>query len=467
MPRFAAIALYDLEHLEPSPNAALVTLAEMALAFGATTAFEAAGPAGDIVWVDVTGCAHLHATKSDPDGERSLLEALTRAVTAMGYTCRIALADGVRVAAAVARYAPKKTPLPVQPSSFLIVPPLGNALAMARLPLLALGLSLDVVGWLSKVGVRRVGDLQRLPRPSLAARLGNDAPRVMALLEGDDRTPLRPHVPPEKLLERVVLEYGITHHEALLFVVKRLCDRIAARLEGRVKKAGKLLLRLEVDHAVAGAPPKDPTLPITLASPLLKADELFAVVRAKVLSPDGAARIAIEREEDGTMDVPILAMSLEVTELVAAESHTGNLFVPEAKAERALPRLVAELSAELGSTAVGVLSLVDTWVTRERSRLVPYKASPPSRSAPPLVSPGEEMSRLLPAPKAISRSVLGSLPTLRLISRLEQIEWWKSTAQPQPHDVFVAFWEEEGNRGEAWVSVDGRTGDAFLHGWLD
>jgi protein ImuB len=340
---------------------------------------------------------------------------------------------------------------------------------MGRLPLAALGLSPEALGWLGKLGVHKVADLQRLPPRGLTSRLGHEAARVMALLEGDDRTPLRPHVPEERPLERLVLEYGVTHHEALLFVVKRLTDRLAARLAGRVKKAHKLLLRLEVDHAVSGAPKKDPTLPITLASPLAKADELFAVVRAKILSPDGAAHIAIEHEEDGTMDVPILAVSLEVTEQVAAESVPQHLFVPEAKAERALPRLVAELSAELGPSAVGVLALVDTWVTADRSRLVPYRASPPPHVAP-LVSEGEEMTRLLPVPKPVSRSELAALPDLRMVDRSEQIEWWKAgtTSGGHARDAFVAFWKEGGTAGgTAWVSVDGRTGDAFILGWID
>src|SRR4051794_9465169 len=40
----------------------LARLAEIALAFGATVSFASFGtPEGDVVWVDVTGCAHLHA----------------------------------------------------------------------------------------------------------------------------------------------------------------------------------------------------------------------------------------------------------------------------------------------------------------------------------------------------------------------------------------------------------------------
>jgi protein ImuB len=453
-------------------QAVLMSVADMAFSFGATTAFES-GVAGDVVWVDVTGCAHLHASTEDPDGERSLGEALTRAVLAMGHDCRVAIADGAKVAAAVARFARqdcsptfRPSALPVNLSPF-VVPMHGNARVMGRLPLAALGvfgLSEGVISWLEKLGARKVADVQRLPRAALAARLDHDAPRVMAILEGDDRSPLTPHVPPERPLERAVLEYGITHHEALFFVIKRLCDRLALRLEGRVSKAQKLLLRLEVDHAVSGAPAKDPVLPLTLASPLVKADELFTVVKAKVLSPDGAAHIAIEWEENGSGDVPILAVSLEVTEEVAASPVPQHLFVPEARAERALPRLIAELSAELGPHAVGVLSLSDTWVTTERSRLVPYRHGEPGarRVSPPLVSAGEEMTRLLPEPVPVSRRALSQV---RLLARSEEVEWWKPS--PAPHDAFIAFFSDRATRGTAWVSIDRRTGEAFIQGWLD
>ena len=162
--------------------------------------------------------------------------------------------------------------------------------------------------------------------------------------------------------------------------------------------------------------------------------------------------------------MPILAVSLEVTEEVAAESVPLDLFVPEARAERALPRLVAELSAELGCSAIGVLAMADTWVTALRSHLVPYRAAPPSHGGSALVSAGEEMSRLLPAPRAVPRD---AFTRLRLVARSEHVEWWKPGARA--HDAFVAFWEEarRGGHGTAWISIDDRTGDALVHGWID
>jgi hypothetical protein len=78
------------------------------------------------------------------------------------------------------------------------------------------------------------------------------------------------------------------------------------------------------------------------------------------------------------------------------------------------------------------------------------------------------MTRLLPVPVPVSRRALSQA---RLVARSEQVEWWKPS--PAPHDTFVAFYSTErgaeraGAHGTAWVTVDRRTGEAFIQGWID
>jgi protein ImuB len=417
---------------------ALSGLAEMALAFGPTCAFEAGGPAGDVVWVDVTGCAHLHAEK---EGEKELLARLAAKVSSMGYACRVALADGPRVAAAVARYAHPRDPR--------VVPPGANAAALAKLPLMALGLEDKTHSWLSALGLKRVADLQKLPRASLGARLGRDAARVMALLEGDDRTPLTPHLPPEIPTEELSLEYGIESAEALLFVTKRLAHALSARLEGRCLKATRLDLALKLD------PPKNlpisrspcSTLAIVLAAPLARSSELFAVLKTKIEAHDREAPIT----------APIVTVTLRATEVVTAHAMALDLLTPEAKADRALPRLASELSAELGHEAVGTLALSDTWVLEERSRLVPFgvKGREMSRVAA-LLSGGLEPTRLLTKPLVVKRS---ALLHARLVARFESTEWWRR-AKRVSHYV---SWVDP----MAWVELDLNASIVRVMGWLD
>ena len=418
---------------------ALARVAEAALAFGATTSFE-----DGVVWADVTGCAHLFG------GEATLAHKLGERVRAMGHACRVALADGPRVAAAVALHAPSHRAGP------LVVPEGKSAVAMRALPLAALPLDDEALAWLSRVGMRTAGDLQRLPTRALGTRLGAQVKDVMGLLRGEDATPLTPYRPPATLEERVELEHGIEATEALLFVAKGLCDRVAARLEGRAMAAARIELVLSLDRAmlrdeIADASNDPATIVVSLAlpSPMSRAVDLFSVLRARV---DAHASTHAAR-------APVRAVTLRVPELARVEGRALDLFVAEPRADVALPRLAAQLAAEIGDARIGVLELCDTWVPQARTRLVPYRATGESpRSASSLVSNAPEPSRVLGAGVAPP----ASLSHPKLLARLEAIEWWRRGAGAI--DLVVA--EMEGGV-VAWVEIDRASGETRLRGWMD
>jgi protein ImuB len=164
-------------------NEVLARIAEVGLAFGATVSFGTTefGWGGDVVWVDVTGCAHLHAPHSIFDGETILASRLTGVIASLGFTCSVAIADGPRIAAMLARAAAENaarlgasrrraSSLPgLEP---VIVRPGDNAAAIASLSVAALPLPAEDVRWLSKIGVRTIQELRALPRAGLATRLG-------------------------------------------------------------------------------------------------------------------------------------------------------------------------------------------------------------------------------------------------------------------------------------------------------
>ena len=72
----------------------------------------------------------------------------------------------------------------------------------------------------------------------------------MQLLSGEDRAPLDAWRPPEVPEERTELEWGASSVEALAFVTRALCDRLAARLEGRAMAAARVGLVLGLDRAL-------------------------------------------------------------------------------------------------------------------------------------------------------------------------------------------------------------------------
>jgi protein ImuB len=418
---------------EESVRGVLHAVAEAALSFGRTASID---EARDVICVDVAGCGHLF------EGEDGLARALFLRVVAMHHgPVRVAIADGPRVSAAIVRALRKR--------ETFIVPPGRNEAAIRALPIGALPIDPASIAWLGKLGLAKIGDLQRLRAQGadLATRLGAVHAEVMSLLAGEDGAPLDPYVPPDVPEERAELEYGIDKTEALLFVVKMLCDRLAARLAGRAMATVKLEIVLSLDRAIARESdlPATVALPLALPAPLSTAPELLAVMRARV--------------ESWAIPAPILAVTLRAAELARKEGRALDLFEPEAKADRALPRLVAELVADLGEQRVGTLALVNTWVPEERSSLVPYgvKRSPEEVSVS-LASRSPEPSRVLGAPLPAE-----GIEPVRLLARIEAVAWWRLGVVARD---FVAGWSAHEER-LAWVEIDRATGRTQVKGWMD
>jgi protein ImuB len=385
--------------LEEDVRAAIERVAEAALAFGPAVAFDMAH---DVVWIEVGGCAHLHG------GEHALAAAVDTKVRALGHVCRVAIADGPRIASAVARFGHARK----VGNAPMIVPEGKGAAAMRVLPLGALALDPAAAAWLDDLGLRSCGALQKLPRRSLGTRLGARAHDVMQLLDGEDCAPLVAWRPPEVPEERVTLEWGVNSVEALSFVAKALCDRLAVRLENRALAVTHLDFVLDLDRALCGIPGApgsiDPrhTFGVVLPSPIARAADLFAVVRAR-----------LERE---SLAAPALAVALRASGVSNVSGRTLDLLTPEPKADRALPRLVAEIAAELGPASVGTLELVDAWNPDRRTRLVPFGASRAGHRRL-LVTSALEPSRLVrggPIPSSV-------LDEAEPLVRIEAVEWWR------------------------------------------
>jgi protein ImuB len=353
---------------------------------------------------------------------------------------RVCIADGPRVSSALAHAMRKDVPV--------VVPEGKNAEAIRALPIRALPIDDRTVQWLVRLGLVRIGDLQKLPERGLATRLGAAHAEVMALLAGDDTAPLLPYVPKDVPEERAELEYGIERSEALVFVAKMLCDRLEARLAGRAMAATRLELELTLDRAVAREAelPSHASLVLSSPAPLSLAGEMLSLVRSRI--------------ESWSLVAPVLAVTLRATELARKDGRALDLFEPIAKADRTLPRLVAELAAEIGPELVGILALADTWIPEARSALRPFgHDAAPRVTLAPLVSLAPEPSRILAHPSRLEED---AGPTLHLV-RLEASEWWRLGVRAR--DSFAAWLPAE--RRLAWVDVDVASGDSLVKGWFD
>jgi protein ImuB len=203
----------------------------------------------------------------------------------------------------------------------------------------AIGVGPDLLSILSRWGLRTLGDLARMPRAGLHARLGPTGVRWHQAACGEEITPLVPAGESPRFVERLELEWPVENLEALSFVLARLCEDLSVSLEradrGAVTVATRLRLVTRVDYARVlhlPAPMRDPRVLRTLI--LLDLES----------HPPGAA---IERVE---IDV----------EVVPGRILQGSLLRRALPSLEHLATLVARLGALMGETRVGAPRLLDT-----------------------------------------------------------------------------------------------------------
>jgi protein ImuB len=184
--------------------------------------------------LDITGCAHLFG------GEAALLRRVREGLARGGVPAIGAIAGAPGCAAALARAGIET-----------VVPEGGEAAAVADLPLSALPVEPDTIAALSRIGLRRVGEVRRQPRGPLARRFG--AALLLALDEaaGEAVRPISPIRPaPELEAARNFLEPIITR-EAIDIAADALLRELCARLTRAGRAARRFTLRaFRVDGAV-------------------------------------------------------------------------------------------------------------------------------------------------------------------------------------------------------------------------
>lgn len=411
-------------------RARLELIAELALSFGAFASLDSEPPYGPVVWLDITGCAHLSGTRDLREGERRIAARLTEGVRALGHTPRIAVAGGPRIAAMIAAAS--------DDGAWRWIAPGADGQALGALPVECLPLEPRWLDALRALGLRSVSDVQALPQAALGTRLGAAAKELSMLLAGVDGARFPAFRPAERPAEQIELEHEASSIEALAFVCRALTERIAVRLDARVMSASGLELQLTLDRGVlASDEPHVDHVAVALPAPLASAKDLLSVLRARL------DRVVLR--------APVRAVRLEVTSMRRREAVATSLFEAAPRAQAALPRLVAELANELGEARVGGLALGDSHDPCKRSVLVPWgKARPVAREGALRESPEPTRMQLVPEP--IARS---EVKVQRHLARLEHTAWWEaphaSSRDRAPHD-HLAGWARD---RAVWVRLMG------------
>ncbi|NIJ30989.1 protein ImuB [Sphingomonas insulae] len=424
----ALVSDLDCRPAERQADAALLDRLAL-LAVRRWTPIAAVAPP-DGLWLDLTGCDHLHG------GEERFCRRLQSFCRRAGFTARVALADTPGAAHAVARFGTH---------DIAIVPAGEGVDALSSLPIAALRLSDSALSAARRFGFERIADVLPVARGPLARRLGLPAITRLDQAIGAVAEPISPvedaRVP---IVERRLLE-PIGTAEAIAQVMADLLEDLAGIL--RARGLGVRALRLTGLRVDGG----EQVVAIGTSRPTREVPHLLRLLKLR-----------IERIDPG--------MGLEQFLLVAP--HTEPLDAVDLGAvlagetlQRDPARLVDVVAGRIGARSV--------------FRIAPVPSHVPERAvtqADPVDAPGrwplwQRPVRLLARPEPLHGviALLPDQPPRRFEWRgkpyqvvagdgPERIhgEWWRRDAEVWA--VRDYYRVEDGEGGRWWVF---RRGDGF------
>jgi len=422
-PRGGALALVaDLRVLDRKPAAERAALERLAAWCGRFSSQVSLEPPQALV---------LEAARSLRlfGGAETLLERVAREVRTLGYGARCCLAPTPAGALVLAA------------SGIEGVIPDEHALrtALSRLPLAALFPDERVRADLWRMGLRRVGDLLRLPRSGLAERLGLAQIRHLEQLLGEAPDPRRCFEPPPSYRGRLELPAELLQVDALIFPCRRLLGELAGLLTGR--QGGVQRLQWHLEHGDEG---EETSFTLGTARPERDPGRWLDLLR--------------ERLERLRLPAPVRAVALVAADIRPLVPASLDLF-PEL--DRPLipdQDLLDRLRARLGEEAVQGLTLVADHRPERAWRWCPPGESGKGRGR------SDRPLWLLPEPLPLETRNHrprwhGELDLGRERERIET-GWWDGFEVAR--DYFVAT-TARGERLWIYRELEGRRG-WFLHG---
>jgi protein ImuB len=427
----------------------------------------------DALVIDLSGCAHLFG------GEAALLAVIEGDCADMGLTVRTGLADTLGAAWALARFAGYGSvsgrsgdaidqearatraragkrrhrtrggtaPAVVAAGGAARIAPPGQAHgALSPLPVAALRLEADTVAQLSRLGLRRIGDLLGQPRAGLARRFGTGLVLRLDQAMGSAPEPVSPARPPHGFAVRLTLPEPIGLRDDLLAGIDRMLPRLCALLEDRGR--GVRSLRLEAHRCDQTAE----AVTVGLARPSRDPQRIRPLLEMKL---DGI---------DAGFGIDMLRLEAVQTEPIHARSAVGHLDAGRAVAERlagstALDDLIGRLGARVGMEAITRRHPASSHIPEKSALTLAAAWSAPAGDWPPV--PGPRPLLLWP-PEPVMAPDRPAVPAAFRWRRRD----WHLAGATGPERIAPEWWLDDpawrsGVR-DYWVVVTG-TGDRL---WL-
>lgn len=402
----------------------------------------------DGLWIDATGCTHLFG------GEAAMLSGMVERLERDGISARAAMADTAGAAYAMARFG-------AAGRKVLVVPPGGQAEALAALPVSALRIPAEAADSLSRLGFETIGRLLNTPRAPLARRFGTDLVRRLDQALGHAEEPIHPVQMPEMIEARQSFPEPIATPEDLRRTAMDLSCALCRDLEAKGLGARKLdLLFHRVDGQVQA-------IRVGTAKPSR--------------DPAHLARLLAERIEtiDPGFGIETVTLRATLAEFLAPDQLVSGLGGEEAEPD--LSALLDVLSNRLGPGRLYRMEPVESDVPERSLRRIPpldpgmvgdmwpYAEVRPAR----VLSPPEpiEAIALLPDHPPRRFTWRGVLYEVRRADGPERIfgEWWRSSAEIEAVRDYFIVEDETGRRFWLFRRGDGSdpaTGPMrwFIHG---
>jgi protein ImuB len=420
---------------------AVTAVAHAALAFTPQVCLQ---PPGDVALAPDTVLLEVQASLRYFGGLSALMQRLQAAVEPLGHRVQWAIAPTPLGAALLSRVHRRLHCAD------------GAALqrALEEAPVWLLGPGRAHWEALDGMGLRTLGDLQRLPRDGLARRFGQTLLVELDRARGQRPDPREPLAWPERFASRLELFARADTTEQMLYGAGVLLVRMVAWLAARQAcvRGFTLVMHHEPRWRVregAELPPRT-ELSIALAEPSREAAHLQVLLRERL------AALALP--------APALELSLEAHDIVQAALPNGELFPTAASEREGLTRLIERLQARLGPAQVQRLRAVADHRPECASAAPPVQAgqpfapsapsAPSARAARPQAAPDWAPTRpvwLMTPPEPLQGRLGQPLldgRALQLLSGPERIEagWWDGALAER--DYFIA---QAGDGALVWI----------------
>ncbi|HKJ41405.1 MAG TPA: DNA polymerase Y family protein [Sunxiuqinia sp.] len=389
--------------------------------------------------LDISGCPHLWG------GERPYLETITTRLHKGGYHVRLAIADTIGAAWAMARYG--NSPIVEQGQ---------QSDALFPLPPAALRLDSATLQRMEKLGFRQIGQLMSIPRTNLRRRFGNGLLLRLGQALGTERELLKPIQPTPVYEERLPCLEPIRTAKGIEIALQRLLEALCERLfrEGKGMRTGTLK-----GYRIDGE-----TVQISIGTNRASrnAAHLFKLFELKI--PEIEPALGIE------------LFSLEAT-LVEEVSETQEaLWAAGSHNQTAIAELLDNIAGKVGMQAIHrYLPQEHHWPEKSIKAINSLEGQPQTVWRTDRPRP----LHLLPSPEPID--VMVPLPdypplhfryrgeTIRITradgpERIEQ-EWWLQTGPPRDY-----YQVEDEHGARYWLFRLGLYGNGktqwFIHGFF-